>query len=130
MAAVEHCAVDEESLIVALHLVGSLRLLAVAFLQHHILQSAGKRSHAFFLGVLGQIFLAFSLGNLSFLGALGVEFLFLLAEVILYYCLRFTVRYLELVARDNVLDRRSETSIFSSDAPICASWRPMPNPKA
>ena len=58
----------------ALYLIGSLGLFAVALAQHFILQSAGQGDHARFLGVFLKELL--SLGLCS----LGLLFLFLLEE--------------------------------------------------
>ena len=92
----------------ALHAVGCLGLAARALLYDHILKAAGQHHHAVFLGVVGQVFLAFGLGGLAMLGALGVELLLLLGEVVLHDGLCLAVGHLQVAAGYHVLDCRSE----------------------
>ena len=101
--AVEERSVHEHALIVALHLVGGFRSASVAFLYHLILQSAGQCHHAFLLGVLGKICLAFFLCLLELLGCRGALLSLLLLEEILYERLRFGIVYFRLLACENVL---------------------------
>ena len=66
---VEHLSVDERALVVAFHLVGGRRLVAVALAQHLVLQPGGEHHHALFFAVLGKEVLALGLGILGlFLG--------------------------------------------------------------
>ena len=80
------------------------RLLAVAFLQHLILQTAGQRDDAFLLGVLGQILLTGLLVHLALFCTLCIDFLFLLGEVLLHNLLCLTVLHLQFVACNDILD--------------------------
>ena len=57
----------------ALHAVRGLGLRARALGEHHVLQSAGQHRHAFLLGVLGQVALAFLAHGLAGLGLLALE---------------------------------------------------------
>ena len=52
-ATVEYGSVDKETLIVAHHSVLGRRLLAIAFLQHLILQATGQGDDTSLLGILG-----------------------------------------------------------------------------
>ena len=116
-AAVKHRAVNQEALVVALHLVRSLRLVAVAFTYHLVLQSAGQGHHALFPGVLGEVLLAFGLRLLALFGHGGVGFLFLLTEKFLYDCLRLAVFHLRLCARQHVLYGRGEVVDVQARSP-------------
>ena len=87
-----------------LHRVLGGRLLAVAFLQHLILQTAGGGDDAFLLGVLLQIFLAFFLGSLTLLGTCGIHGSLFLGEIVLHNLLCLTMRHLQLAAAQHVLD--------------------------
>ena len=102
--AVEECAVDEHALVVALHGVGSLRLLAVALVEHLVLQSAGQSHHAVFLCVVCEIFLTSLFVALEALCCRSTLLLFLLLEKVLYDGLRFSVAHFRLVAGNDVFD--------------------------
>ena len=91
-----------------LHLVGGFWLLAVALLQYHILQAARQSNHAFLLGILLQVSLAFCLCCLALLGTYGVDALLLLAEIVLHDFLCVLVWHLQFVTADNVLDCHCE----------------------
>ena len=65
---VELGAVDQRAAIIYRHGVGALRLRAVAFFEHFVLQTAGGRLHAVLLFVVGQKFFGVSCVLFSRLG--------------------------------------------------------------
>ena len=84
----------------ALHLVGSCRLTAVALTEHFILQTTGQRLHTGLLGVLSEEVLALCLGGFSL-------FLRFLLEEGLYGSLCFCVCHLS-VGSEHILDSLCE----------------------
>ena len=88
----------------ALHGVLGAGLLAVAFLQHLILQAAGQGDDAVLLGILGQVFLTCLLMYLALFGALLVDLLFLCSEILLHDTLGLAALYLQLITCQNILD--------------------------
>jgi len=87
---------------VALHLILGARLLAVAFLQYLILQTAGQSDDTLLLCILSQIFLAFLAGSLAFLGTLSLHLLLLFLEIVLHNLLCFAVRHLQFVTLQHI----------------------------
>ena len=86
------------------HGVLSCRLLAVTFLQHLILQTAGKRHDAVLLGILGEVFLTSLLMHLALLGALSLDLLLLLGKIFLHNRLGVTMRHFQFVTLQHILD--------------------------
>ena len=76
VGAVEHLAVGEGSLVVAVYLIGGLGLLAGAFLDNLVHKTASSGLHLRILGHLGQEFLTFGLGGGAGCGGPLGSFLF------------------------------------------------------
>ena len=72
--------------------------------QHLILQAAGQRDDAVFLGILGQILLTSLLMGLAGLHTLLVDLLFLSGEVLLYNALSLTALDFQLMTAQDILD--------------------------
>ena len=90
------------------HRVLGRRFLAVTLLQHLVLKTAGQRDDTILLGILCQIFLAGFLVHLALLGALCLNLLFLLLEILLNNRLGLTMRHLQLLALQHILDGLGE----------------------
>ena len=88
----------------ALDRVFGTGLLAIAFLQHLILQTTGEGNDAIFLGILSQILLASLLSHLAGFLALLVDFLFLSGEELLHNHLSLATLYFQFLATKNILD--------------------------
>ena len=88
----------------ATHLVCRFRAFAVAFLQHHVLQSGGSRDHALFLRVFFKEFLAvrFRLFAFGFLFLVHGCFFFL--KILGHDALCLVVRYCQFFVFEYVLD--------------------------
>ena len=90
------------------------RLLAVALFQHLILQAAGQRHDTFLILILCQELLTSLLVHLTLRLALSLHFLLLLLEIVLHNHLSLTVRHLQLLALNHVLDGLNE--VLGTDA--------------
>ena len=86
------------------HGILSRRLLTVTFLQHLILQTAGKCDDTILLGILGEIFLTSLLMHLALLGALSLDLLLLLGKVFLHDALGVAMRHFQFVTLQHILD--------------------------
>ena len=100
VAAVEHGAVEQTTLVVATHGVCSLWFLACTFVQHLILETALSHVDAVLIGILCQELLTLSLSSLSSLSLSCILFLFQLTEEVVYNLLTLLVAYLQVVVRD------------------------------
>ena len=92
----------------ALYLVGSLRLLAISFAKHLVLQARSGGLHPFFLRILCQELLAFGLCCLTFFSICSLLYSLLFGKELLHDLLCLSIFHFQLATSHHIFDSLCE----------------------